>query len=105
MATPKGKTADGFETQFGTNHLGHFVLVNRMAGLFRKGSRLVNLHFRAYDPQVATDAVNMLAQLYIEQSLELRFTTSTEATGWLSDRLKEQQAKVEAAEKALQDYR
>jgi capsular exopolysaccharide synthesis family protein len=69
------------------------------------GSRLVNLHFRAYDPQVAADAVNMLAQLYIEQSLELRFTTSTEATGWLSDRLKEQQAKVEAAEKALQQYR
>ena len=69
------------------------------------GSRLVNLHFRAYDPRVAADAVNALAQLYIEQSLELRFTTSTEATGWLSDRLKEQQAKVEAAEQALQEYR
>ena len=69
------------------------------------GSRLVNLHFRAYDPQVAADAVNMLAQLYIEQSLELRYTTSTEATGWLSERLKEQQAKVEAAERALQEYR
>jgi NAD(P)-dependent dehydrogenase (short-subunit alcohol dehydrogenase family) len=43
MACPRGTTADGFETQFGTNHLGHFVLVNRIAGLLRAGSRLVNL--------------------------------------------------------------
>lgn len=43
MATPFGKTVDGFETQFGTNHLGHFVLVNRIAGLLRDGGRLVNL--------------------------------------------------------------
>jgi NAD(P)-dependent dehydrogenase (short-subunit alcohol dehydrogenase family) len=43
MACPHGKTADGFETQFGTNHLGHFVLVNRIASLMKPGSRLVNL--------------------------------------------------------------
>jgi NAD(P)-dependent dehydrogenase (short-subunit alcohol dehydrogenase family) len=43
MACPKGETADGFETQFGTNHLGHFVLVNRIASLIKKSGRLVNL--------------------------------------------------------------
>jgi len=43
MACPKGTTVDGFETQLGTNHLGHFVLVNRIAALMRRGSRLVNL--------------------------------------------------------------
>jgi NAD(P)-dependent dehydrogenase (short-subunit alcohol dehydrogenase family) len=43
MATPFGKTEDGFETQFGTNHLGHFVFVNRIAKLIKKGGRLVNL--------------------------------------------------------------
>src|ERR1700677_5265235 len=43
MACPKSQTSDGFETQFGTNHLGHFVLVNRIASLLRPGSRLVNL--------------------------------------------------------------
>jgi NAD(P)-dependent dehydrogenase (short-subunit alcohol dehydrogenase family) len=43
MAMPFGHTADGFETQFGTNHLGHFVLVNRIAPLMRAGSRLINL--------------------------------------------------------------
>jgi NAD(P)-dependent dehydrogenase (short-subunit alcohol dehydrogenase family) len=43
MACPQEKTADGFERQFGTNHLGHFVLVNRIAGLIKDGGRLVNL--------------------------------------------------------------
>jgi NAD(P)-dependent dehydrogenase (short-subunit alcohol dehydrogenase family) len=70
MATPFGKTEDGFETQFGTNHIGHFVFVNRIAPLLRKGGRFVSLassgHRRAdvdlddpnfertdYDPWVA----------------------------------------------------
>jgi len=43
MATPFTQTRDGFEMQFGTNHLGHFVLVNRIASLIRKGGRLINL--------------------------------------------------------------
>jgi NAD(P)-dependent dehydrogenase (short-subunit alcohol dehydrogenase family) len=43
MRTPFGHTADGFETQFGTNHLGHFVLVNRIASLITPGGRLVNV--------------------------------------------------------------
>jgi NAD(P)-dependent dehydrogenase (short-subunit alcohol dehydrogenase family) len=43
MATPFGHTADAFETQFGTNHLGHFVFVNRIASLIRSGGRVINL--------------------------------------------------------------
>jgi NAD(P)-dependent dehydrogenase (short-subunit alcohol dehydrogenase family) len=43
MATPFGHTADGFETQFGTNHLGHFLLVNRIAPMMKPRARLVSL--------------------------------------------------------------
>ncbi len=45
MSCPEGRTEDGFETQFGTNHLGHFVLVNRLVPLLIAGapSRVVCL--------------------------------------------------------------
>jgi NAD(P)-dependent dehydrogenase (short-subunit alcohol dehydrogenase family) len=43
MACPLGKTADGFETQFGTNHLGHFVFVNKLVPLLKSSGRIVTL--------------------------------------------------------------
>lgn len=43
MACPESKTADGFETQFGTNHLGHFVFVNKLVPLLKSGARVVIL--------------------------------------------------------------
>jgi NAD(P)-dependent dehydrogenase (short-subunit alcohol dehydrogenase family) len=70
MATPFGHTVDGFETQFGTNHLGHFVFVNRIASLIRDNGRMVtvssnghrwanvdlvdpNFESRPYDPWIS----------------------------------------------------
>lgn len=41
MATPAGRTREGFETQFATNHLGHFFLVNRLAPRIADGGRVV----------------------------------------------------------------
>lgn len=43
MATPFGHTKDGFELQFGTNVLGHYVLINRLAPLMHAGARLIVL--------------------------------------------------------------
>ncbi|MDP9920452.1 NAD(P)-dependent dehydrogenase (short-subunit alcohol dehydrogenase family) [Variovorax boronicumulans] len=70
MATPAGRTRDGFETQFGTNHLGHFLLLNRIASQIADGGRVVvvasashrsalfslddlNFERTAYEPQLA----------------------------------------------------
>jgi NAD(P)-dependent dehydrogenase (short-subunit alcohol dehydrogenase family) len=48
MATPHQRTADGFELQFGANHLGHFVLVNRLAHLLAPGARVISLSSSAH---------------------------------------------------------
>ena len=70
MMTPPGRTADGFETQFGVNHLGHFALVNAILPLLNDGARVLvssslghrvsdvdlddpNFERQAYDPLVA----------------------------------------------------
>jgi len=45
MAIPRSTTADGFELQLGTNHLGHFALTLRLLPLLEaaKAPRLVNV--------------------------------------------------------------
>ncbi|NIG36096.1 shikimate dehydrogenase [Pantoea sp. ICBG 828] len=70
MATPFGLTKDGYETQFGTNFIGHFVLINRLFSLLKKDGRVIilssgahsranidlndiNFTHSAYDPWIA----------------------------------------------------
>ncbi len=50
MMPPESKTADGFELQFGTNHLGHFALTGRLLGLLvaTPGSRVVTVSSMAH---------------------------------------------------------
>jgi len=70
-----------------------------------RNSRLVEVSFRSQDPVLATKVANAIAQTYIEQNLDFRFTASRDASEWLGQQLAEQRQQVEAAETALQQYR
>jgi NAD(P)-dependent dehydrogenase (short-subunit alcohol dehydrogenase family) len=48
MAIPRRETADGFEMQLGTNHLGHFALTGLLLQRLRPSSRVVNVSSTAH---------------------------------------------------------
>lgn len=65
MATPFGRTIDGFEVQFGTNHLGHFALINGIEPLLAKNGRLVVLSSLAHrGADIDLDDPNFEQQAY-----------------------------------------
>lgn len=67
MFTTEGRTAQGFETQFGTNHLGHFVLTNHLLDALRAGApaRVVNLSSAGHHSgQIRWDDLHFEAEPY-----------------------------------------
>ena len=63
-----------------------------------KGTRLVGVGSEAFRPDLAMNVANKLSQLYIEQTLEYRYQTSSEAGVWLGGQIDQQRQKVEQAE-------
>jgi NAD(P)-dependent dehydrogenase (short-subunit alcohol dehydrogenase family) len=99
MAVDQGQTQDGFETQFGVNHLGHFAFTAHLAPtlLATPGSRVVNVasfghrlgHLdlgdlmferRGYDrwrPYFQSKLSNLLFTLELERRLEAVHATTS----------------------------
>ncbi len=90
MMVPQGRTADGFELQFGTNHLGHFALTNlllphvtdRVVTVSSSAHRVGGLDLtdlawerRPYSPERAYGA-SKLANLLFTLELQRRLTAA-----------------------------
>jgi succinoglycan biosynthesis transport protein ExoP len=80
-------------------------LLERLTVQPLRNSRLVLLEFEAGRPDLAAQVANRLAQVYIEQTLDFRFQTSSEAAEWLRTQIEEQRRKVEEAEISLQELK
>ena len=70
-----------------------------------KGTRLVEVTYDSTDPQFAMTALNTLLEEYTQQNLDLRLYTIDGTLEWLEKQLRSAQAKLEAAERAMADYR
>lgn len=70
-----------------------------------RASQLVRVSFDAYEPELAAKVANTVAEVFVESDLEARYQMTQKASNWLSDRLGGLRQKVEAAERALQQYR
>ncbi len=68
-------------------------------------TQLVNINFEAYDPRLAAQVANKLAEVYIENHLEARLEMTETATVWLTRQLDSLKIKVNEAERRLQDFR
>jgi capsular exopolysaccharide synthesis family protein len=70
-----------------------------------RNSQLVQITFSSPDKNLAAKVPNTLADVYIESDLDARMAMTQKASDWLRERLGELRAKVDASERALQEYR
>lgn len=67
-------------------------------------SRIVRVTVESIDPNLAADAANTIASVYMTRSLEMKMKASEEASKWITVRVEELRKKVEQSERALQEF-
>lgn len=67
-------------------------------------SRLVNVSFVSYDPELSARVANAIGQAFIELNIESKFEATHQARAWLEKQLQGLKAKVERAEEELNEY-
>ncbi len=68
------------------------------------GTRIIEVHYRSADPQIAANVVNTLMQTYVENNFKARFESTMQASDWLQKQLVDMQMKVETSQEKLVRY-
>jgi len=68
-------------------------------------TQLVVVSFESTDRQLAATVVNTLAEVYIQSQMEARLETTQQAGNWVTSRLSDLKAHLEASQQALQQFR
>jgi capsular exopolysaccharide synthesis family protein len=95
--------ANEVQRQQYTNRLIGTLLSNLEVKPIKKSS-LFDVSFYSPDPKLAALIVNAVAQSFIEQSLDLRFSASQEEAIWLHQKIAEARTKLEESEVKLNQY-
>ncbi|MBE0427991.1 MAG: polysaccharide biosynthesis tyrosine autokinase [Nitrospirae bacterium] len=67
-------------------------------------SRLVNVSFISYDPELSANVANAIGESFIQLNIESKFEATYQARTWLDKQLDIMKAKVEQAEERLNEY-
>ena len=67
-------------------------------------SRIIEVHYRSPDREVAAQVVNTLMQTYVENNFKARFESTMQASDWLQKQLVDMQIKVETSQEKLVRY-
>jgi len=67
-------------------------------------TRIIEIHFRSADRELAARVVNTLINTYIEQNFKTKFESTMQASDWLSKQLVDLQMKVETSQEKLVRY-
>src|SRR5262249_22021122 len=67
-------------------------------------TRIIDIHFRSSNKELAARVVNTVANTYIEQKYKTRFESTMQASDWLSRQLVDLQMKVETSQEKLVKY-
>ncbi|HKO04556.1 MAG TPA: polysaccharide biosynthesis tyrosine autokinase [Candidatus Acidoferrales bacterium] len=69
-----------------------------------RSSRLVEAKFESTSPKLAADAVNTLADLYVENNFRKKYESAMQASDWMAGQLRELKVKMEQSHEALVKY-